>query len=241
MSPWSAAADWMRLILPSFSAGETNWAHKFRLNWTKIFQKNRDLRKSIGRDDGRKRLTDWEEEHYKLPEVKGPRTKTSKTTPPTVFDVQVVEAENKKICEMNESLKTENEELQQKIDTLQERPSPHTQTVQRRREMARNKTISSQKETIRTLEKKSEKLSGKLAHEKKSKRSLTTEFQQFSKIAKLADDSTKSWTETYTTSLENEIEELQHTLRKQKETIDHLLGENESLSQELPSFERQTR
>ncbi len=55
-SPWSSVVEWMQKILPGCTTGEIDWSHKFRLSWTKIYHKNRDLRKSIGRADGKRRL-----------------------------------------------------------------------------------------------------------------------------------------------------------------------------------------
>ena len=235
-SPWSATAEWMQFILPGCTFGETEWSNKFRLSWGKIHQKNRDLRKSIGRADGMKRLADWEEEEYKLPKVKGPRPSSCKsieTAPPLVFDSKVLEAENKKLLQKSKSLKTDNEELKQTIEDLRQRPSPHSQKVQKRREKRYQLALTGHKNTIDELEKKTEKLSSRIQQEKKSKRALTNKFQRSLKMAKTDEDPHKQWTETYATSLEKEVDELHQTVKKQKQTIDSLLKDNESLNTEI--------
>ena len=94
---WTVTEDWLRLILQSLPTGETDWSHKIRLNWTKLHGKNRDLRKNIGRADGKDRLAEWLEEPYKLPVFKGPRKSSTSTKCVTDFDLKVVEAANEKL------------------------------------------------------------------------------------------------------------------------------------------------
>ena len=86
-------------------------------------------------------------------------------------------------------------------------------------------TIKGQKETIEELEK------GKLA-EKLAKEKTTNSFNDLQKWPKWKMLQTQEWTEIYTSSLEKGIDELQHQVKKQKETIDQLLKDNATLYDE---------
>ena len=234
------AIAWMCLLVPNFKTEDEKWPGRIRDSWMKVCKDYRGLKKSASRPAAKKKLEDWEEKNYKIPEVKGPHRKSASTAAPSLFDIQVLETNKKKLEEQVEQLKQENHdlkqevnELKQHVEELKQRPSPHTQKVHQRREQRHWETIYTQRETITDLEKQTDKLEDRLSVEKKSKRQLEKEFDSVAKKAKQDEHELKTRTDSYIEAIEARNEDLEQAVKKHKETNDQLMEEVYDLKSEL--------
>ena len=237
---WPSVFDWMKVLYPSWSQDDKKGQRQLRDSWTKLKQAYTKKNKNKGKSGFEEEMEIWKETDYLLPSsTKPPKASTSSTpqstssTPQSLFEVSVDKAEIDKLLKANETLTKKNVDLQQQVEDLLQRPSPHTQKLMKRREHDHWFKIHSEREHSKCLEKEKAKLENRLEKTKRRNRNLTSEFESKAKVAKTKTKGDLDWHESYTVELEDDNAKLREKVVILQEKVDQLMGRVDELTGEL--------
>ena len=204
---WNNAVLWLAQCL-NVQVTDLPSEKAIRKQWETMNQKRRDLLKRVKRSP--ELLKTWEDTHYILPQPKPLGPRSTATTSKTDL----------------EALQSANESLVRELDA---KVSPHKVSVIARREKRQKKTIESQKDTIKDLEKKLHTQVYKLDKAKTLKRKLSMEKDSLTKKVAKSDQDRVSTAKDH----EETISTLENEVAVQRETILDLKEENAELHQKL--------